>query len=232
MKDDKSPTAWMPTMTGEYLKETMHFTEAEEHGAYFLLCLSYWTNECNLPTDEKSLRKIAKLSAHKWKKISQIILKNFSISESKISHQRLDSEYADAIRKRQEATEKGRAGAKARWGDKGCSGNAQALHEQCPSSSPSPNEFNNSPLPPHDVDNSARGHNGQQSRVLKHFDVIELLSDREIDQAKEGIKFLDLDWHEMTRQFNQWIINDPTKKPTRNPMNALLGFAKGKVNQH
>lgn len=84
-------------MIGEHLKETMHLDGLEEHGAYFLLQLYYWNSSGVLPDDEKFLQKILKISSHKFKKISQNILKNFRNENGYLKHDRLDAEIEKAI---------------------------------------------------------------------------------------------------------------------------------------
>ena len=61
----------MPLNVGDYLADTGHLTTTQ-HGAYMLLIMHYWRKR-NLPTDDKQLAAIAKLSLSKWLAIRDTI---------------------------------------------------------------------------------------------------------------------------------------------------------------
>lgn len=79
---------------GDYLADTAHFTNAE-HGAYMLLIAFYWTNG-KLPEDEEAIRRIAKASAHQWKKMRPVLVEKFS---TEWKHKRIDTELAKSLEK-------------------------------------------------------------------------------------------------------------------------------------
>lgn len=81
----------MPFYVGDYLRDTDTLT-AEEHGAYLLLILHYWTNG-GLPQDEKLLQKISKISPYKWQKIRTTMFKLFGPNWT---HKRIDAELQKA----------------------------------------------------------------------------------------------------------------------------------------
>lgn len=78
---------WMPLYVGDYLANTGHLS-TEEHGAYFLLILHYWTTE-SLPNDARSLANLARLPLKKWNAMEAKIKPFFGMDWS---HKRLDEE--------------------------------------------------------------------------------------------------------------------------------------------
>ena len=120
---------WMPLYVGDYLRDTQHLC-AEEHGAYLLLIMHYWTHG-GLPTDEKFLQKISQLSGYKWSKYFQNISALFG---PEWTHKRLDAELEKAgkiKRKRELAGAIGGAMNAARWQANG-QANARKKGKQMP----------------------------------------------------------------------------------------------------
>lgn len=78
--------------------------DTEEFGAYALLLLHMWSHEAELPNDNEALRKCARLSRTKWRRIKPRIWGHFQevsgSSGTKITHSRLRQEYERAIQKR------------------------------------------------------------------------------------------------------------------------------------
>lgn len=91
---------WMPLYVADYLKDTTHLG-ALLSGAYLHLIMHYWQHGC-LPSDERQLAQIARLTAREWKR-SRDTLKAFFQDGWK--HKRIDQELAHATeisRKRSE----------------------------------------------------------------------------------------------------------------------------------
>jgi uncharacterized protein YdaU (DUF1376 family) len=82
---------WMPLYVGSFIKKTSHLS-ALETGAYILLILSYWANG-GLPTDDKRLARIAKLTDREWM-ASRDVLAAFFVDDWR--HERVDEELAHA----------------------------------------------------------------------------------------------------------------------------------------
>jgi uncharacterized protein YdaU (DUF1376 family) len=82
---------WMPLYVGSFLKKTGHLG-ALESGAYLLLIMNYWANG-KLPTDEKQLARIAKLTDKEWKQCRDVIAAFFTADWR---HERIDEELAHA----------------------------------------------------------------------------------------------------------------------------------------
>jgi uncharacterized protein YdaU (DUF1376 family) len=80
---------WMPLYVADYLADTAHLG-ALESGAYLHLIMHYWTTG-SLPHDPRALARIAKVSAHSWKKLSSDIQKFF---HDGWKHKRIDEELA------------------------------------------------------------------------------------------------------------------------------------------
>jgi uncharacterized protein YdaU (DUF1376 family) len=70
-----SQRPWMPFYVGDYLAKTAHLT-AEQHGAYLLLLMHYWTNG-ELPNDQKQLMAIARLPPDSWAGNCHVLAKFF-----------------------------------------------------------------------------------------------------------------------------------------------------------
>lgn len=97
-----SKLPFMRMFVGDYMADTSHLS-TEEHGAYHLLLYSYWTHRCGPKIDEKTLRKITKLSAHKWKNISPTIMEFFEIRDGRLYQSRIEEELEKAKSKSQQA---------------------------------------------------------------------------------------------------------------------------------
>lgn len=143
---------WMPLFIGDYLSDTMHLT-TEQHGAYLLTIMAYWKNGGELPG--ATIQAITRLQGDAWSNAQAVLGLMFSIQENgNWRHDRIERELEDAGNKKQGATAKAKAGAAARWGkankgidsinENNAPSIAQAVPEQCPSPSPSPNTIKSS----------------------------------------------------------------------------------------
>lgn len=108
-----SAPAWMPLYIGDYLADTQHLTTIE-HGAYLLLIMHYWEHD-GLPKDEKLLRNIVKLSAHKFRVVGPVVLKFF---DQNLRHARIDKERRNAQNMISKRSAAGKAGAAVRHGNR------------------------------------------------------------------------------------------------------------------
>jgi uncharacterized protein YdaU (DUF1376 family) len=78
---------WMPLYVADYLADTTHL-RALESGAYLHLIMSYWQRG-SLPTDDRSLASIAKMTDREWR-IAKPVLAGFFDANWK--HKRIDEE--------------------------------------------------------------------------------------------------------------------------------------------
>jgi uncharacterized protein YdaU (DUF1376 family) len=83
---------WFPFYPADYLSKTQHLS-TEEHGAYLLLLMYYWTHG-KLPSREDAVAKVTRLESRAWAK-SRGTLKDFFFDGWK--HKRMDEEIAKAI---------------------------------------------------------------------------------------------------------------------------------------
>ena len=121
------PDTWMPFYVGDYVRDTLHLS-TEEHGAYLLLILHYWSTGEPLPDDPRRLAIIAKMGTKKWNGMGKTIRGFFRQKNGFLYHPRIEGE----IKKARKISEK-RASAGRKGGEK-----RQANAKQLPTPSQSP----------------------------------------------------------------------------------------------
>jgi uncharacterized protein YdaU (DUF1376 family) len=99
----------MPLYVADYLADTAHLTAAE-HGAYLLLIMHYW-RAGKLPSDERQLARIARMTTREWAN-SRDVLAGFFDAEWR--HKRIESEIAKSARKSDARADAGSRGGKAK----------------------------------------------------------------------------------------------------------------------
>jgi uncharacterized protein YdaU (DUF1376 family) len=105
----KKPDTYMPLVIGDYLKDTMHLT-AQEHGAYLLAIMHYWTTG-PLPDDDKKLAAICRIDRSEWPSVRDTLAPLFQIEGGQWRHKRIEAELLRA----KEKSEKAARNAKTRW---------------------------------------------------------------------------------------------------------------------
>ena len=98
---------WMPFYIGDYLSKTSHLTTIQ-HGAYLLLILHYWANK-GLPTTDKELMAIARMTPDEWSSNCYAIAKFF---DAAWHHKRIDEELEKA---KNLSSKRSLAGLKGAW---------------------------------------------------------------------------------------------------------------------
>lgn len=106
-----SSPPWMPFYVGDYIGGTMHLSTVE-HGAYMLLIMHYW-QKGSLPTEDRNLASIVKLTVSEWSDIRPTIAAFF---EPNWRHDRVEAELASAQQAYSKRKAAGLAGASARYG--------------------------------------------------------------------------------------------------------------------
>ncbi len=102
---------WMPFYVGNYLAKTGHLTTLQ-HGAYLLLIFHYWANS-GLPTTDKELMAIARMTPDEWGSNCYAIAKFF---DKNWRHEVIDGELLKAKTKSQKRSLAGLKGAWTRYG--------------------------------------------------------------------------------------------------------------------
>lgn len=145
------PDTYMPIVIGDYLKDTMHLSDAA-HGSYLLLLFHYWQRG-PLPDDDDMLAAIARCDRIAWAKRRQTLAPFFQIENGQWKHGRVERELERARAKSLAAQQSARK----RWQQdtdadamrSHSDGNANAMPTQCsPSPSPLLNPETSSPTIP------------------------------------------------------------------------------------
>ena len=143
---------WFPFYIGDYLKDTTKLTP-ERHGIYLLLILTYW-QEGPLSDDMDELSMITKTNADS-KSLAYVLDNFFEHKNDKYIQKRIDKERKEAKANKKKRAERAKKAAEARWNSNNSNdaiSNAtsiqQALHNECPSSSPSPSSLSTHPKSP------------------------------------------------------------------------------------
>jgi uncharacterized protein YdaU (DUF1376 family) len=114
--------------TDAYLGDTLHLSTIE-HGAYLLLLMAAWrTKDCRLPDDDRMLAKYARLTPGQWARIKPTIAGFYTIENGFWVQGRLTDE-RDAVRRK---SERGKAGADAKWLKHNKTRHAQASPKHMP----------------------------------------------------------------------------------------------------
>ncbi len=101
---------WMPIHIGDYHRETRHLT-TEQHGAYLLLGMEYWTKG-SLPDDDVLLARIAGMTKAQWRRNRSTLQALFTDGWK---HPRLDAEIERAAKVSARYAERARKGAAGLW---------------------------------------------------------------------------------------------------------------------
>lgn len=100
----------------------------EERGAYITLLGYAWIN-VGIPLDEKKIRRILGISPHKFSKIWPEVLPKFFPLYDRYVNPRMEEERGKQLDFRRSQSEKGKAGARARWKNDGDGGDSRGIHQ-------------------------------------------------------------------------------------------------------
>ena len=101
----------LPLWTDAYLGDTRHLTTIE-HGAYLLLLIAAWrTSTCDLPDDDRQLRRISGLTASQWARIGPTLRGYFKTRNGRLYSPRLADEREAVKQRRDRASQAGKASA-------------------------------------------------------------------------------------------------------------------------
>lgn len=119
------PDVWFPLVVGDYLKDTARLT-TEQHGAYLLLLMDYWTNGPPLD-DDAELAGITKLERRHWKAMRPKLLRFFTIVDGHWRQKRIDVELINWTERKRKFAERAAAGGRAKAAKSSASSTPQAL---------------------------------------------------------------------------------------------------------
>lgn len=104
---------YMQLYPGDYLMDTRHLT-LEEHGAYLLLLMEYWTNGCALRDDDKRFARTLGVPLKRWKAMRPVIEEFFVTDGVTWAHKRIEVDLAKVRAKVGMARKAGKASGRAR----------------------------------------------------------------------------------------------------------------------
>lgn len=111
----------MPLFVDAYLADTTHLT-LEEHGAYLLLLMAMWRREGSVPDDDTMTARMLGLSPRAWLRLKPRLMPLLCIygpeGAKSLTQKRLQVEWNKSIENSLRQSEKGKAGAKAKWQQK------------------------------------------------------------------------------------------------------------------
>jgi len=227
---------WFPFSVADYRRDTKHLT-AEQDGIYRRLIDEYMFERQPLIDNDVALARIAGVSLDSWGIAAAILRPYFFVENGRLRHKRCDEE----LRKQDEyakiASEKGKKGAKKRWGKDNkkqrvngpgiataiATAIAPAMPHQTLSSLKK--EKKDTPLPPKTVDNSKPlpgvgavpdgkgGSQGWKGRIELH------LKDGDIEAARKEAPGWDI--YHLMRVYDEGVA---TRGAPSNPPAAFLGW--------
>jgi len=138
----KKPDDWMPLHIGRYLANTAHLTR-DQHGAYLLLLMAYWTKGGPLVADDARLAATAKATLTEWRKLRPVLVEFFTEQDGMWIQKKAEQELARANAITEAKSEAGKRGADKRWhSDSSANGKRKALpsnsHKQIDTPQPQP----------------------------------------------------------------------------------------------
>jgi uncharacterized protein YdaU (DUF1376 family) len=104
---------YMPLYVGAYLADTAHLSTVA-HGAYLLLIMNYWQRGSALPSTDRKLASIARLTDVEWLSIRDDLAEFFIEENGLWRHGKIDVELRRAAQKIDAAKRAGEASASAR----------------------------------------------------------------------------------------------------------------------
>lgn len=104
---------YLPMYVGDYLKKTRHLT-AEQHGAYLLLIFDLWEHGGSIPFDHNLLARVANITPKRWGRIWVSLEGYFTVSDGRLSHDRLNQEIQKCLQISQKRRQAGKLGGEAR----------------------------------------------------------------------------------------------------------------------
>ena len=162
----------MPLYISDYLRDTMHLTDAQ-HGAYLLLLMCCWSANGVLEDSDQQFAAICRCSLDDWKKHRPILIKFFDVSDGKWTHQRVVRERLKANHNQEVRVLAGSKGGIKTQANRV----AKAQQKPTPSPSPSPSPVQSPTPSPKDIAADA-AQDGKHTAFIKGW----------TDNYKEALK--------------------------------------------
>ena len=106
----------MPFYISDTLADTQTLT-CVEFGALVLIRAFYWRNQGPILNDDKRLALVCKLSIEEYRSLKESIFEYFQQQDDKLVSKELGELITEAWRFKERASERGKKGAEARWGN-------------------------------------------------------------------------------------------------------------------
>jgi uncharacterized protein YdaU (DUF1376 family) len=107
-----SERPFMQLYVSDFVGDTLTLT-TEHIGAYLLLLIALWNANGVLPSEERKLARVARLTPTRWRRIAVDLLPFFDIDGDRLTHYRLTKELQKSLEKSQERAAAGSLGGKA-----------------------------------------------------------------------------------------------------------------------
>ena len=104
----------MPFFVDDYTKDTLNLS-LEEHGAYLLLLMAMWRHKGSIPDNDKDNARLLGIQPRAWLRLKQRLMPFFEIYAGQITQKRLQKNWNYAVENSNRQSQKGKAGAKARY---------------------------------------------------------------------------------------------------------------------
>jgi uncharacterized protein YdaU (DUF1376 family) len=104
---------YMPLYVADYLADTAHLS-TEAHGAYLLLIMNYWQRGEALPSEDRKLARIARMTDGEWAGVKEDLFEFFTQENDFWVHGRIEAELAKVREKSEKASSAGKASAQRR----------------------------------------------------------------------------------------------------------------------
>jgi uncharacterized protein YdaU (DUF1376 family) len=104
---------YMPLYVADYLADTAHLS-TQAHGAYLLLIMNYWQRGEALPSEDRKLARIARMTDDEWAGVRDDIADFFTDEDGFWRHGRIEAELNKVREKSEKASSAGKASAQRR----------------------------------------------------------------------------------------------------------------------
>ncbi len=218
---------YFPFYIGDYLKDTMSFTQ-QERGAYIDLCVAYIQNDGKLPDDERLFILTRCSTDLQRTAVATVVERAFERSlEQPLSYivsKKLDILIGKQKSLRNQRVEAGKASAEARAEKQRALERALQQSESNPESESKPHS-NTKSNPKKEEDSKGDFFNVKNDLGLD-FDILNFLTPELDMYARETARIINLDFQVLVNKYNTLVKRDPPKFPNKAFMAWLESYTK------